>query len=145
MFCICLHSSLHRNHQNCPNLYMKHIYLNFLRFYENPFNYWHMYIFRNNPSEKIYAYNFAVGHFCWHKIEESSNEKVVNISKLTIPYFKPNHFPVNKRILPNKSNLVLGFKTLQNNWMSCPNLCYTSAEMLKNFKWPLNIFLIKYE
>ena len=25
MFCIRLHSSLHCNHQNCPNLYIKHI------------------------------------------------------------------------------------------------------------------------
>ena len=30
---------------------------------------------------------FAVGLFCCEKFEETPNEKVVNISKLTKPYF----------------------------------------------------------
>ena len=29
----------------------------------------------------------AVGHFSYDKFEETSNEKVVNMSKLTEPYF----------------------------------------------------------
>ena len=30
----------------------------------------------------------AVGLFCYDKLEETPNEKVVNMSKLTKPYFK---------------------------------------------------------
>ena len=33
-----------------------------------------------------------VGLFCYDKFEETPNEKVVNMSKLTKPYFSKNHY-----------------------------------------------------
>ena len=34
----------------------------------------------------------AVGLFSYDKFEETPNEKVVNMSKLTKPYFSKNHY-----------------------------------------------------
>ena len=34
----------------------------------------------------------AVGLFCYHKFEETPNEKVVNMSKFTKPYFRMRDF-----------------------------------------------------
>ena len=38
---------------------------------------------------------FATGLFCYNKFEETQNEKVVNMSKLTKPYFSTGSFKSN--------------------------------------------------
>ena len=46
----------------------------------------------NRNSRKIREKFFAVGLFCYDKFEETPNEKVVNMSKWTKPYFKDFFF-----------------------------------------------------
>ena len=41
----------------------------------------------SQQKEKIYAYNFRCWALFYNKFEETPNEKVVNMSKLTKPYF----------------------------------------------------------
>ena len=42
----------------------------------------------DNCSEKIHAIISAFGLFCCDKFEETPNEKVSDLSKLTKPYFR---------------------------------------------------------
>ena len=48
---------------------------------------------RNSCPRKYMPKNYAVGLFCWDdKFEEILNEKVINLSKLTKPYFSIHCF-----------------------------------------------------
>ena len=42
---------------------------------------------KSPTAETRYRHNFSVGQFCCDKFEETPNEKVVNMSKLTKLYF----------------------------------------------------------
>ena len=49
---------------------------------------------------------FAVGLFCYDEFEETPNEKVVNMSKSTKPYFR---FQIKQILLNLKSTLFYPF------------------------------------
>ena len=68
----------------------------------------------------------AVGLFCCDKFEETSNEKVSGLSKLTKPYFKESEIHVKKLYNINQLNI-------------CNVLNVDSVEFLR--KWTLFVTL----
>ena len=67
---------------------------------------------QKNPTAKIIVLRkympiiSAVGLFCCDKFEETPNEKVVNMSKLTKPYFSKESFTRNIRKYGFNKNLA---------------------------------------